>query len=182
MTETEWLASTDPKQLLVHMRDRASDRKLRLFCIAAFERSVRFKSTDRLNQHVLRAALLFADGLESREMVLMLAGKSEWAVMVEPALDAALMWTSEVYYPCRLIRDIFGNPFRPAVIHPAWKTPTVQSIAEAIYPDDDFARLPILADSLEDAGCTDVDMLNHCRQKGEHVRGCWVVDLLLAKS
>ena len=42
--------------------------------------------------------------------------------------------------------------------------------------------MPILADALEDAGCTNQDILNHCRGGGEHVRGCWVVDLLLGKE
>ena len=54
--------------------------------------------------------------------------------------------------------------------------------AQAIYDDRDFDRLPILADALEEAGCTNADILAHCRQPGEHVRGCWVVDLLLGKE
>ena len=55
-------------------------------------------------------------------------------------------------------------------------------IAQAIYDDRAFDRMPILADALEDAGCMDQTILNHCRQSGEHVRGCWVVDLLLGKE
>ena len=87
-------------------------------------------------------------------------------------------------YPAQaaLLRDIFPNPFRPVVADPAWLTPTVQSIAGAIYADRAFDRLPILADALEAAGCTDADVLLHCRQPGEHVRGCWVVDLVLGKE
>ena len=82
----------------------------------------------------------------------------------------------------RLLRDIFGNPFRPVLVDPAWLTTTVAGLAQSIYDDRAFDRLPILADALEDAGCTNVDMLNHCRLPGEHVRGCWVVDLLLGKK
>ena len=87
-------------------------------------------------------------------------------------------------YPAQatLLRDIFGNPFRPVVADPAWLTPTVRSIAGAIYNDRAFDRLPILADALEEAGCTNADVLLHCRQPGEHVRGCWVVDLMLGKG
>ena len=50
--------------------------------------------------------------------------------------------------------------------------------------DDDraFDRLPVLADALQDAGCDNADILTHCRSGGEHVRGCWVLDLLLGKS
>ena len=55
-------------------------------------------------------------------------------------------------------------------------------MAQLIYDDRAFDRLPLLADALEDAGCTDADILAHCRNGGEHVRGCWVVDLLLGKS
>jgi hypothetical protein len=51
-------------------------------------------------------------------------------------------------------------------------------LAEAIYDDLAFSHLPILADALEEAGCNDPDILAHCRQPGEHVRGCWVVDLV----
>jgi hypothetical protein len=51
-------------------------------------------------------------------------------------------------------------------------------IAQAIYQERRFQDLPILADSLDEAGCADVDILDHCRSEGEHVRGCWVVDLL----
>jgi len=64
----------------------------------------------------------------------------------------------------------------------AWLTPTVQSLAQAIYADRAFDRLPILADALEDAGCTDASILEHCRSGGVHVRGCWVVDLVLGKE
>ena len=68
-------------------------------------------------------------------------------------------------------------------IHPrAWLTATVRSIAAAIDRDRAFDRLPILADALEEAGCTNADVLLHCRQPGEHVRGCWVVDLVLGKE
>jgi hypothetical protein len=88
---------------------------------------------------------------------------------------------AEQVYQCRLLRDIFGNPFRPVTINPAWRTPTVLSLAQAIYDERAFDRLPILADALEDAGCTDASILEHCRSGGGHVRGCWVVDLLLGR-
>ena len=55
-------------------------------------------------------------------------------------------------------------------------------LAQGIYDDRAFDRMPVLADALEEAGCYDADILAHCRQPGEHVRGCWVVDLLLGKE
>jgi hypothetical protein len=81
-----------------------------------------------------------------------------------------------------ILRDIFGNPFRPVSLDPSWISSTVTSLAQAIYDDHAFDRMPILADALEDAGCTNQDILAHCRGGGEHVRGCWVVDLLLGKT
>ncbi len=86
---------------------------------------------------------------------------------------------------CGLLRDIFGPPLfhRASIPSPvlAWSDRCVINMATGIYADRAFDRLPILADALEDAGCTDADLLGHCRQPGEHVRGCWAVDLLLEK-
>jgi hypothetical protein len=99
---------------------------------------------------------------------------------------------------CALLRDVFGNPFRPAPVDPAWRTPAVLAVARACYDTRDFTPIPVLADALEDAGCANPDVLAHCRtpdrpvqfsevsdaQRGErapveHARGCWLVDLLL---
>ncbi|WP_439626433.1 hypothetical protein [Gemmata sp.] len=81
-----------------------------------------------------------------------------------------------------LLRDIFGNPFRSVAIDPAWRTSTVVALAEGIYAERAFDRMPILADALQDAGCDSDDVLNHCRSNGPHCRGCWVVDLILGKE
>ena len=82
-----------------------------------------------------------------------------------------------------LLRDIFGPlPSRPVAVAPdwlQWNHGTVPAVARHVYEDRAFHDLPILADALEDAGCTDSDILGHCRGAGPHVRGCWVVDLLL---
>jgi hypothetical protein len=79
-----------------------------------------------------------------------------------------------------LLRDVFGNPFRPATVERSWlkwHEGTMVKMAQGIYDDLAFERLPILADALEDAGCDNADLLAHCRRGGEHVRGCWAVDL-----
>jgi hypothetical protein len=81
-----------------------------------------------------------------------------------------------------IIRDVLGNPFNPAALDPSWLTSTVLALAAGIYCEKAFDRMPILADALEDAGCDDEDVLNHCRLPGEHVRGCWVLDLVLGKK
>jgi hypothetical protein len=79
-----------------------------------------------------------------------------------------------------LLRDIV-NAFRSRLSDPTGTTGTVTDIAQSIYTDRAFDRMPVLADTLEQAGCTDSDILAHCRQSGEHVRGCRVVGLLTGK-
>jgi hypothetical protein len=81
-----------------------------------------------------------------------------------------------------LVRDLFGNPFRPVEFDPAWRTTAAVALARAAYDEMAFDRLPVLADALEEAGCSDREVLKHCRGKGPHVRGCWVVDFVLGKS
>jgi hypothetical protein len=108
---------------------------------------------------------------------------------------------------CRLLRDIFGNVFRPISMLPEWLTPEVISLANSIYQARLFERLPELAALLENSGCTNAEILDHCRQceipaiiqaigqswhyadfaayfqnYGEHVRGCWVIDSILGKT
>jgi hypothetical protein len=82
-----------------------------------------------------------------------------------------------------LLRDIFGNPYRAVKVQPAWLTSDVVALARGIYEEKAFDRMPILADALQDAGCANEDVLAHCRDvSATHVRGCWVVDLLLGKT
>jgi hypothetical protein len=82
-----------------------------------------------------------------------------------------------------VLRDIFGNPFRSVAFSPAWRTSTAIGIATLMYDTRNFGAMPILADALQDAGCEDDAILSHCRdENGIHVRGCWVVDLVLGKS
>jgi hypothetical protein len=81
---------------------------------------------------------------------------------------------------CDLIRDIF--PFRPIAIDSRWRTLAVTALAKTIYDERRFADMPILGDALEEAGCTAADLLAHCRESREHVRGCWAVDLLRDKE
>jgi hypothetical protein len=84
-----------------------------------------------------------------------------------------------------LLRDVFGTPFRTPVTAPAWRQwndGCVVRLAEAVYEGHRFGDLPVLADALEEAGCDNPDILSHCRSAGPHVRGCWVVDRLLAKT
>lgn len=92
---------------------------------------------------------------------------------------------TEAQLQARWLRDIVGNPFRPVAVEPswlAWASGTTHRIAEAIYQERAFDRLPVLADALEDAGCDNADLLEHLRGPGDHVRGCFAVDLVLRKD
>jgi hypothetical protein len=78
--------------------------------------------------------------------------------------------------------DIFGNSLRPVLFAPEWRTDTAVALARTMYESRDFSAMPLLADALQDAGCDTEDVLNHCREPGEHMRGCWVVDAVLNKE
>jgi hypothetical protein len=121
---------------------------------------------------------------EEQAISLLIASATEWFKNVCRAVSS---WRMEVGPNTEArrsarVRDIFGNPFRPVVFDPEWRTSTAMPLAKQMYESRDFSTMPILADALQDAGCDNDDILNHCRQPGEHVRGCWVVDLLLGKS
>ncbi|MBA4067026.1 MAG: hypothetical protein C0501_25610 [Isosphaera sp.] len=81
------------------------------------------------------------------------------------------------------MREVHGNPFRTAAFEPAWRTDTAVSLARGMYEARDFAAMPILADALQDVGCDSDGILSHCRDPHQvHVRGGWVVDLVLGRS
>jgi hypothetical protein len=82
----------------------------------------------------------------------------------------------------KLLRDIFGNPFRPVAFDPRWRSADAVGLARGVYEERAFERMPLLADALMDAECDSEEVLAHCRSGGPHVRGCWVVDLVLGKE
>jgi hypothetical protein len=122
----------------------------------------------------MRSVFALVFGLTYPEhMLRTLAGNNHWRSGIEP-------WQEAVSH---IIRDIFGNPFRPVALDPAWLSSDVVALARGIYTDRAFDRMPILADALQDAGCDHPDVLAHCRDVNQpHARGCWVVDLLLGKA
>jgi hypothetical protein len=83
---------------------------------------------------------------------------------------------------CSVMRDIAGNPFWPVGLESRWQTSNVLDLVRTIYDEKAFDRLPILADALMDAGCDSDAILEHCRSTGPHVRGCYVVDLLVGRE
>jgi hypothetical protein len=205
--EAEWLTSTDPTPMLKFLRGKVSDRKLRLFvagcCYVDYRPSTVIPAYDVVQE--------FADGRttldDAPKHLLTLGSTNELAWPKRPFQWAAIFIsrcpTSEDAdeedegYPMAtkippIMRDVFGNPFRPVSLDPGWPQwngGTVTKIAQAIYDERqlpsghlDTTRLAILADALEDAGCDQPDLLDHLRGPGPHVRGCWVVDLLLGKE
>jgi hypothetical protein len=86
---------------------------------------------------------------------------------------------------CALLRDIFPTSFCPVTLDSTglnWNDSTIRKLAQAIYAERAFDRLPILADALEEAGCENEEILSHCRARSDHVRGCWLIDLLLGRE
>src|SRR5262249_61550371 len=112
------------------------------------------------------------------------AALSNWEARHRPEAAGGVM-RAALRRHAGLLRDLFGNPFRPPpAAGPGWATAdraVVALMAQAIYDEHPFGGLPVLADALEEAGCGDAAVLGHCRGGGEHARGCWVLDLLLGK-
>jgi hypothetical protein len=194
MTEAEWLAATDPTPMLEFLHDgKASDRKLLLFCLVWCPTYYR----EGAECERYSTAFRFAEGdcgLDELRMAWIRdddpAYPSNASLPEKPFLWARALTRSKYQLAGvppgdqapPLIREIFGNPFRPITVNPSWLTSDVVVLATGIYQDLAFDRMPILADALQDAGCDNGDILNHCRQPGEHVRGCWVVDLLTGRK
>ena len=132
--------------------------------------SLRFLS-ERGFQSLLGAARLLAGG----EIFVAEGGPShEWFLLAGWPVSRA-----------RLLLEVFGNPFRSRRFDPAWaawEEGTVVRLAEATYDDRAFERLSVLSDALEEAGCTDAELLSHLRSPGPHERGCWALDLVLGKE
>ena len=84
-----------------------------------------------------------------------------------------------------LLREVMGNLYRAVAVEPAWLTwdgGAVPRMAQAVLADGRFSDLPVLADALEEAGCTNAELLGHLRGPGPHVRGCWALDVLLGRG
>lgn len=117
---------------------------------------------------------------------------AEWAVYAVAGSNAVYdkneearrlaAYNLEIKNQANILRDIFGNPFRPVTFDKSFLTSKVICLAREIYDDSDFERLPLLAVTLEQAGCTNQEILSHCRGPRPHARGCWALDAILAKE
>jgi hypothetical protein len=186
MTEVEWLACEDPTPMLEFIRDKATDRKV-LLSGCAFQRRIWHLPETGASRRWVDALEPFADGLLDR-LPFPLGATPPIVLAKMLGKDAAFSSArlglvdgpSEAREQTLLVRDIFGNPFRPVAFSLAWRTDTAVSLARTMYDSRDFGAMPILADALQDAGCDDEQVLTHCRDaKQTHVRGCWVVDGVL---
>jgi hypothetical protein len=194
------------------VRDPRYRRKNRLFGVAALRHSWKEMGIPEAVHHGIEVAEQFADGLATdaelqaaRIHIQSLQYSVEFSLPAScvthedsqfTGYDAACHAHPDLRRPNRsevliansiahaqLLRDIFGNPFRPVTFDPVWRTSTAVALAKQMYDTRDFGAMPILADALQDAGCTSDDILNHCRDPhATHVRGCWVVDLVMGKS
>jgi hypothetical protein len=187
MTEAEWEASTEPTALLVALRTSATDRKLRLLVASVLRLSLGEYPEDWhiTKSHVAHISecefLADGDAEACRQNDGRLLTSTDVRNDAVGVID--LGKPSKVVAKLRLLRDIFGNPFRPVVFSPSWRTSTAVALARTMYDAREFSAMPILADALQDAGCDNDDILTHCRDANQtHVRGCWVVDLVLGKE
>ena len=145
------------------------------------DRSGYLAFTIEASAHATEAAAMIAAVRAMRVAALAAADATVWDTEI-PLEYKPVEYLEELAGQANLLRDIFGNPFRSVEFQLEWFTADVLALARGIYADRAFDRMPILADALQDAGCDDDDILNHCREAREHARGCWVVDLLLGKK
>ena len=201
--------------MLDFLRDKVSERKLRLLAVAICRRLQHWlwdwKSVETaenyaeglVGQHDLMSVRTTALGhagtlyrhLDRQEVevgsaLIEAATATHAAEAALHAVQTAVAIKEEI--PCDLLRDLFGNPFRSVTLSPScflWNDAAVVRLAQTAYEQRilpagtlDNARLLILADALEEAGCTDEQILTHLRGGDEHYRGCWVLDCLLGKQ
>ena len=166
MTESDWLHAVEPHGMLeyLHGIGRPSDRKLRLFAVACTRRMGDW--VDALGQTAVDTAEAYADGFatfeDMRSARLACQGSGERSAWYAAATSAAIA---------------ARNAARSAQSGANLRSPA--ALARSIYLHRTFAQMPNLADELVLAGCADAAILTHCRTPQPHVRGCWVLDLVI---
>jgi hypothetical protein len=208
VTDEEWLAAIPPL-MMAHIKQvaPASCRKLRLLAVA-WAQFLETQPDYADAKHVSHLGEAVAEGRQTLDFLwdqrqrgwgydgdwsianMVLAGDADLDMAVRKGMffsedrgqRAGLDVSQRPVMARSLILCVLGNPFRPIEINPSWRTPAVLALANAIYEEQRWKDIPVLGDALEEAGCTDADILGHCRRPGEHARGCWLVDLLLTKE
>lgn len=197
ITGAEWLTCQDASKMLKKAlaSKRASDRVCRLYVATVWDWVLRGYQKRQKRLWLGRAAALAEWGdtgvlpeaiqpPAARTSVYLdenarTAVRSTIVTMNQPPIEEHKLRP----FQAAMFRELFGNPFRPVKLNRSWLTSDVLALARGIYDEKAFDRMPILADALQDAGCANEAVLNHCRDaSATHVRGCWVVDLLLGKK
>jgi hypothetical protein len=177
-----WLHLTDEDRRAVQVADEFAEGTASPKEMAAALNSRAEPYVGRTDDIVAGKACGMITYLRDAWWVARLSVESSVGVAMTVAEDVKKTCDAEELAQAELVRDVIGKPFRKVKINKKWLTSTVLALAHGIYADRAFDRLPILADALQDAGCDNPDVLGHCRGPGPHVRGCWVVDLLLGKG
>jgi hypothetical protein len=171
MTEAEWLACEDSIEVLRGAPGLLARERFSLWWLACCRH--RWAALSGREKAAIEKVERLR-GTPSPELSRKFAGAMYTASRSRPNPTAEF---------ARLLREVFGNPFRPVSFNPAWRTDTAVSLARGMYDSRNFGAMPILADALQDVGCEDEQILNHCRDAtAPHVRGCWVCDLVLGKN
>jgi len=192
MTGIEWESCGDPSRMVKALYPRGvSDRKWRLF-LAEFWRwqAGKLASADELfarsvdMEYWAEVGKLPKGQRPSRSRSVVFFNKDSYEAVCRTV--EAPIWiggrSDATTRQCEILRELFGNPFRRPAMDLRWFTSDVVGVARGIYADRAFERMPILADALMDAGCDDERIIGHCLGNTAHVRGCWLLDLVLSKS
>lgn len=195
MTEAEWLVCDNPTQMVRSLQGRGGSRRPRLWTCAFFRW---YRSDVGMLMRAVHLAEAWADGEEPTSLNdlsgFFVTDRVAWraadrTVRLVESWEESAQRQHAFAFQLKSLYCIFGNPFRPVSLDRFWLTPTLTSLATAAYEERilpsgelDPARLAVLSDALEEAGCDDADILSHLRSPGPHVRGCWALDLVLSKA
>jgi hypothetical protein len=206
MTESEWLECEElPPMLRLLVKSIGwfigprGDRRFLLYACACCRVGKKYAYLA-----AVEVAERFADGLAGEDVraaqrynTPALYHAPIWGLFVVPVDGGIQCWnlaepvTTSEEWPLytHLLRCVFGNPFCPAALPPDQRTPDIVNLAQSAYDERIMpsgqlhpARIAVLSDALEEAGCDNEDILAHLRSPGPHVRGCWAVDLVLGKE
>jgi hypothetical protein len=207
MNGDEWLSAKHPMPMLEYVDGQVSPRKLRLFACACCRHPAVWRHLPQPARDLVHLTERFAEGKETLQRVIDAAARTpmgritgHWHNPVRLSMSnqaqraAQYLATANAWDAawgtfqhtqnhlgsgaCDLIREIFGDP---TLEDPRFDSvgSTVMALAQAMYAELAFDRMPILADALEEGGCTEEDVLDHCRNGASHYLGCWVIDLLI---
>jgi hypothetical protein len=192
--EACWDTTVAVGEMLHYVIPHLSERKLRLFACAVCRR-LPVSMLDEKNRVAVEAAERYAEGMIPKRELKRLSKLSglAWLGQLE-----ARGWLAQgvgqlnhedpvhsMAVAAEALREVVGNPFRPVARRHAWLRANgglVGRLVESARAEQDFAVLPVLADALEDAGCQETALLEHCRQARPHARGCWALDVLAGVS